>query len=275
MWQNYSSLTFSLTSELKLGIQRILLTVLFFFNKEMTDFRTCDIVFIGLAILFIAVLVWRIWYGNKEPFANVSCGCSPKKTLVGGPRPSCPSTQQLENAFGNINSNPDNKWPGMTQMGASPTGAYATPPQEQMAYNESISAVCGSQDFFDMVEEVGADPSKDPNPAVFVGDACLPPSMTNGLNDPTFEVYDRKIGQLSTSRLHQYGDMLRGDLFICPNKPTDAYGSQWFAPQNTTGALNAGALRFISQGCSNDFTNVGGDSDSPNLDLQYASASEC
>lgn len=253
--------------------------------------KACDCVFIGLAVLFIVVLVYRAYNNKKEAFA---CGCAPKGDIQPFSNPSKVSFDRhevLEQAYNNPWTNPDNKFPFMVAAGASPDGHRQSNPEEQANFNNELSVPCegNGTEFFGLVEgmseqehDADAAASADgPNNAVFVGDSCLPPSMcADGCNDPTFEVYDRKIGQISKSRNYNAGDKIRGDLFICPARPTDAYGSDWFRPSNTSGVLNAGALRFIAAGGNNGFTNIQGDDifnhggKSANIDAQYASA-EC
>ena len=248
--------------------------------------RTCDYVFIGLAVLFLGVLGWKLMK-NKEPFTQVSCGCSGRPE----PQPYNSYSQneiasrkvKLENAYNDIWSNPDNKYPFMVGAGATPDGHRRHTPDQQKDYNDSIKMPCANNEFMSMVENMAEDASpknSTPNTNIYVGDSCLPPSMcADGCNDPTFEVYDRKIGQVSKSRNYNQGDKIRGDLFICPSRPTDAYGHDWFRPSNTNGVLNAGALRFIAAGGNNGFTNIQGDDifnhggKSANIDAQYAQPS--
>jgi hypothetical protein len=215
--------------------------------------RTCDYVFIGLALLFVGALVWKIVTDKKEPF-KVSCGgCSDDRAFANA---------EIDEINENENHYNQSKYNPQVEEDSADVRNQSTP-EEVEVYNT------GNREFMEMVEEDDDENTKPVTNNTFVADSCLPPSMTE-YKDIAFEVYDRKIGQLSKSRGYDQGDKIRGDLFIAPANPTDSYGSSWFKPSNTTGVLNAGALRYIGCSESSGVTNIGNDScKSSNIDVQY------
>lgn len=200
--------------------------------------RTCDYVFIGLVLLFVGVLAYRAMNENhKETFSQVA---------------SCGSITQPQRKV-----------------------EIVAPEEEEAQFVQKLSH--SVENFHDMVEDDADHMEASEESNTYVAECCAPQDMCDKPHgDATFEVYDRKIGQISKSRNYDAGDKIRGDLFICPARPTDAHGSDWFRPSHTNGVLNAGALRFISSGGNNGFTNIQGDDifnhggKSSNVDAQYA-----